>query len=200
MMRWKEDDLLVGGKALIESPEEMDLSYLMKSRILYVREAYPSVVLDSIGLARKGGISLISNLGVNLSLFGREALKIAAMSDLVLVGSRELSLLGDDIVGEAISILKRGPKAIIVTMGSKGSMLVKEDGIKKVSAFKTKVIDTTGAGDVFTAGFIFGLLKGWDLLTCMRFGSAAAAIKVGSFGARSGLPTEKEVMGFLSRH
>jgi len=106
---------------------------------------------------------------MNLNLFGHETLKIASISDLALVSSKELSLPDDNIKEEAISILKQGSRAIIVTMGSEGSMLVEEDGIKKLSTFKTKVMDTTGVGDAFMAGLIFRASEGLGLITCIRF-------------------------------
>jgi len=109
----------LGGKALVESPKEVDLSYITKSRITYVGEAYPSVVMEPLSLARKMGIFIVSNLGVNLSLFGVNALKLARISDLVVISSRELSLLDINVERAAKSILKEGPKAIIMTMGER---------------------------------------------------------------------------------
>jgi len=190
----------LGGKALLESPEEIDLSYLMKPRIIYVGEAYPKVVVGALSSAKKRGIFIISNPGVNLNLFGDEALDIVRLSDLIVMSSKDLSLINQDLEKGARSLLEEGPKAVIITVGSKGSILIREKEVKRVPAFETKVVDTTGAGDAFTAGLIFGKLKGWDLLKCMRFGNAVAAIKIAHFGARSGLPTEKEVMDFIAHN
>jgi len=57
--------------------------------------------------------------------------------------------------------------------------------------------DTTGAGDAFHAGFIFGMLRDEDLETCMRFGNAVAALKCRSLGGRAALPTEGELKELL---
>ena len=56
-----------------------------------------------------------------------------------------------------------------------------------------KVVDTTGAGDLFAAGFLFGLTRGCDIPTCGRLGGKAAAEIIGQFGARS----EKPLAGLL---
>jgi ribokinase len=187
------------GKALLESPEELDLSYIMKAQVIYVGEAYPSVVADPLSHARGEGVLRVYNLGLNFSIFGGEALEIVRNSDVILMSSKELSLLGSDVEDVARSLLREGPSAVVITMGQEGSMLIQEGRIERVPAFKTRVLDTTGAGDAFAAGFIYGLLRKWDLSECMRFGNAVAAIKVSSYGPRCGLPTEKEVLNFLAK-
>ena len=57
--------------------------------------------------------------------------------------------------------------------------------------------DTTGAGDAFRGGFLYGLLKGEDIETSLKFGNAVAAIKCSSLGARTALPTRSELEEFL---
>ena len=78
----------LGGKALVESPEELDLSYITRSRITYVGED-PSAVKQPLSSARRMGVFIISNLGVNFSLFGEEALELAEISDLVIMREGE---------------------------------------------------------------------------------------------------------------
>jgi sulfofructose kinase len=57
--------------------------------------------------------------------------------------------------------------------------------------------DTTGAGDAFHAGFIYGMLRAEDLELCMKLGNAVAALKCRSLGGRAALPTEAELNEFL---
>ena len=57
--------------------------------------------------------------------------------------------------------------------------------------------DTTGAGDAFHGGFIYGMLSGEDLETCMKLGNAVAALKGRSLGARAALPTVDDLKEFL---
>ena len=68
------------------------------------------------------------------------------------------------------------------------------------SAFRPPVIkDTTGAGDAFRAGFIYGLCKGLSIEETMRAANAVAALQCREVGARDGLPTEAELQQFLGR-
>jgi ribokinase len=62
-----------------------------------------------------------------------------------------------------------------------------------IQPFKTKVVDTTGAGDAFCAGFLFGLLKKKDLYECGRLGNLIASKCIEKVGARAGLPRAHEL-------
>jgi sulfofructose kinase len=90
-----------------------------------------------------------------------------------------------------------GLKALTITQGEEGSITVSGDSIIRMPAFRVEAIDTTGAGDVFHAGYIFGLLKGRDLKEVVRFASAVAALKCRKLGGRAGIPGLNEVLQFL---
>ncbi|MCK4598089.1 hypothetical protein KAU04_08600 [bacterium] len=91
-----------------------------------------------------------------------------------------------------------GPRAVVVTLGRGGSLCLSKEGLLRQRAFPVSVVDTTGAGDVFHGGFIYGLLRGWDLPATMRFASAVAAIKCRHMGGRVGIPTLGHVEDFLA--
>jgi sulfofructose kinase len=59
-------------------------------------------------------------------------------------------------------------------------------------------VDTTGAGDVFHAGFIYGLLRNWEIAEILRFANAVAALKCRDLGGRRGIPTLEEVNRLLT--
>ncbi|MFH1335512.1 MAG: PfkB family carbohydrate kinase [Candidatus Zixiibacteriota bacterium] len=90
-------------------------------------------------------------------------------------------------------LLKNGCKTIVVTIGEKGCICGTEDKMFHSPGFKVKVVDTTGAGDVFHGAFIYGLLKGWSLKRTAEFANAYAAMKCRKLGGRAGIPTLKEV-------
>jgi sulfofructose kinase len=94
------------------------------------------------------------------------------------------------------------PGTIVVTEGIKGSTGLERLPDKKgrfifQPAYRVKNVDTTGAGDCYHTGYLYGLLKGRGLAERMKFGSAAAALKCGKPGARSGIPTEAELRRFM---
>jgi sulfofructose kinase len=71
------------------------------------------------------------------------------------------------------------------------------------SAYRVPVVDTTGAGDIFHAGFIYGLLQGWPLDRQLDFACAAAALNCMASGARGGIQTVaavEELMASASRY
>ncbi len=92
---------------------------------------------------------------------------------------------------------KYGPTTIVVTEGIKGSTGYENRKIHKQPAYKVKTVDTTGAGDAFHAGYLYGLLKGYDLAERLKWGAAVAALKCTKPGARAGIPKLNEVKRFL---
>lgn len=90
-------------------------------------------------------------------------------------------------------ILGLGVKIVAVKLGDKGCYVT--DGQEKhiVEAFKVKVVDTTGAGDAFNAGFLYGLLNDKNLAECGRLGNFVASKCVMAMGARAGLPYIKDL-------
>ena len=76
-------------------------------------------------------------------------------------------------------------KLAAITRGAKGSTIVSGDDIHHVDAFPVeKLVDTTGAGDQYAAGFLFALAQGRSLDHCGRLGSLAATEVIGHYGAR----------------
>jgi len=66
-------------------------------------------------------------------------------------------------------------------------------------AFNVKVVDTTGAGDAFDAGFLAGIIGGWDVEKAARFANGVGALSTMKVGARSALPNRREAEIFLRR-
>lgn len=87
----------------------------------------------------------------------------------------------DEIVGR----LRASTDLAAVTYGAAGSLIVTPDDVVEIPAAPVaKVVDTTGAGDLYAAGFLFGLTRDMPLSACGRLGSLAAAEIIGHFGAR----------------
>ena len=91
-----------------------------------------------------------------------------------------------------------GAKAVTITLGDKGSITASGNEVFQTPAFKVDVVDTTGAGDVFHGGYIYGLLQKWDIKNVVRFASAFAALKCKKLGGRAGIPTLEEVENLLT--
>ncbi|MGB8780213.1 MAG: carbohydrate kinase family protein [Candidatus Bathyarchaeia archaeon] len=86
-------------------------------------------------------------------------------------------------------LIDEGVEVLAVKLGSKGCYVIDRDESHLVEPFKVKVVDTTGAGDAFDAGFIFGLLSGKNINEAGKIGNFVASRSITAMGARSGLPT-----------
>jgi len=91
-------------------------------------------------------------------------------------------------------ILKNKAGVAIITLGEKGSIGYDGSRIIHVSALGIKVVDTSGAGDIYHAGYIFGLLRGWSLEKRMKFATVVAGLKCRGIGGRTPVPSIKEAM------
>ena len=87
---------------------------------------------------------------------------------------------------------------LCATLGHEGAMALVEGKVIYVEGLKVKTVDTTGAGDVFHGGFIYGLLQNWEVEEILRFANAASALKCQDLGGRKGIPTLEEIKRFLS--
>jgi sulfofructose kinase len=86
---------------------------------------------------------------------------------------------------------------VCATLGRDGAMALVDGKIVYAEGFKISAVDTTGAGDVFHAGFIYGLLHNWEVREILRFANAAAALKCRELGGRRGIPQLQEIQRLL---
>ncbi|MGO8805141.1 MAG: carbohydrate kinase family protein [Candidatus Bathyarchaeia archaeon] len=112
-------------------------------------------------------------------------------------GELELITGETDIRRAADSILDAGVKIVAVKLGDKGCYVTDGQERLRIEPFKVKVVDTTGAGDAFCAGFLYGLIKEKSLFECGRFGNFVASRCVTAMGARGGLPYAKDLQAFF---
>jgi 5-dehydro-2-deoxygluconokinase len=94
---------------------------------------------------------------------------------------------------------RKGPQAIVVKRGEKGATLF-ETGKppRDVPGFPVEIYNVLGAGDAFAAGFIYGLVKGWDLYQSARMGNAGGAIVVMRHGCANFMAYEQEALKFVA--
>jgi ribokinase len=93
-------------------------------------------------------------------------------------------------------LINEGVEILAAKLGSKGCYVTNGYRDYMVKPFKVKVVDTTGAGDAFNAGFIYGLLSGKEISEAGRIGNFVASMSITAIGARAGLPTLSELKGY----
>jgi sugar/nucleoside kinase (ribokinase family) len=99
---------------------------------------------------------------------------------------------------KALVELQRHTRGFLcTTLGPEGAMALVDGEILYAHGFQVDVVDTTGAGDVFHGGFIYGLLQNWEVTEILRFANAVAALKCRALGGRRGIPMLSEVQKFL---
>lgn len=87
---------------------------------------------------------------------------------------------------------------VVGKLGSNGSIAYEKGQIYREEQFTVKAVDTTGAGDSFNAGFIYGFLRKASVRECLRFGNACGALSVTAFGGNTAFPDEVRLKEFLS--
>ncbi len=113
------------------------------------------------------------------------------------------ALTGIEVVDEESSVkaarwlLNRGVKHVIITLGSKGVVLVDAENELYIPSYKVEAVDTSGAGDTFGGSFLAGMAKGYDIKDAIRFANCAAAISVTKVGCIESMPRLDEVTKFM---
>jgi ribokinase len=94
----------------------------------------------------------------------------------------------------AADLLRMGAKAAVLKLGHRGSLVLTSEGlIASIKPYKVDIVDTTAAGDAFTAALAVGVAKGMDLPAAARMANAAGALACTRFGAQASMPTIHEV-------
>jgi sugar/nucleoside kinase (ribokinase family) len=105
--------------------------------------------------------------------------------DLLFANEHEITTLYGCDFDDALQQARREVKVCVLTRGAHGSVVVSGDDVHVIGAHDVPtLIDTTGAGDLYASGFLYGYTAGYDLATCGRLASLAAAEVIGHLGAR----------------
>ncbi|MEO8570458.1 MAG: ribokinase [Chloroflexota bacterium] len=126
------------------------------------------------------------------------------LADILTPNEGELAILAGaagSVAAQAKRLLGREPgrRAVLVTLGANGALLVDADGAHPIRSPQVEVVDTTGAGDALNGALAAGLASGLDRQEAARRAVAAAALAVTRAGAREGLPTAGELEAALGR-
>jgi sugar/nucleoside kinase (ribokinase family) len=157
--------------------------------------------LRAATIAREAGIAVLADFERdNVPRFGE---MLALVDHLIVSSDFATKLTGHADPAAAARALWQGDRSVvIVTCGSEGCWgLSSHDPpqAEHMPAFKVKTVDTTGCGDVFHGAYAAAYTQGQPWRHCMRFASAAAALKARHHGAQAGSPTLAEVEAFLSQ-
>jgi len=123
-----------------------------------------------------------------------ELLPIIERTSIIFLNETEIREITGKSYREGSSILiENDADIVVVTLGKRGCYIKNLDSEYRISAFHTRVVDTTGAGDAFNAGFLYGIINGKSLEESGRIGNWIASKCIEKFGARAGLPGKIEI-------
>jgi sulfofructose kinase len=184
------------GSARPMSAADIDADLIRRCRILHLDGLQAEVSITAARLAREHGVTTVLD-GGTLREGSRELMPL--IDHLVVSERFAFQFSGDPDPQAALEkMVLQGAQAATVTLGERGSRSLTCRGEEiHQPAFAVGTIDTTGCGDVFHGGYIFGLLRGWRLDRILRFAAACAAIKSQACGGRTGIPRLGEVELFL---
>jgi sugar/nucleoside kinase (ribokinase family) len=182
-------------KKLLYKEGQLSREYVCKGKILHVDGHDIEATIKAIKWAREEGIFTV----IDIDKVEEKTSELIKDVDFLITSSTfGTKLTGIEDREKALVALKRYNKGFLcATLGREGAMAVVGDRIVHSMGFEVETLDTTGAGDVFHAAFIYGLIRNWEVLETLRFANAVAALKCTRMGGRS-VPTLEEVDSFLS--
>lgn len=183
------------GASVLFSPDDVDESLVTTGAVLYLegylydREAAKGAFVKAADLALSAGkqTALTLSDGFCVDRHRDSFLDFIKLhTSLLFANEEELkSLYETDSLDTALRFIGRDVPLAAITRGKNGSVIVSKDGRVHVPAEPVeKVVDTTGAGDQYAAGFLYGYVRGVDLTVCAKLGHIAAAEVISHFGPR----------------
>lgn len=179
-------------------PEDLDLDLIRSGSITFLegylfdrpeaKEAFRLAADTAHAAGRKVALTLSDSFCVDRHRADFLDL-VAGGVDILFANEEEITKLYEvDTFDEGVALVRGHCEIAAVTRGKDGSVVVTADDLVEVAAHEVpKLVDTTGAGDLYAAGFLFGLTTGRSLAQCGRLGSIAAAAVIGHIGPRPGL-------------
>ena len=172
--------------------KEIDLKYARNTAFLHLT----SFVGETSFKAQKELVKKLRDVRISFdpgepyARKGITVLKLMIERSVVMLPSKnELKLLTGKKYDKGSKILiKKGASIVAVKLGERGCYVTNGKESYLVEPYKVKVVDTTGAGDAFCAGFLYGLIRNKDLYECGRLGNFVASRCIEKVGAREGLP------------
>jgi sulfofructose kinase len=167
-------------------PEELKREWIVNARALHVDGHDTAAATKAAGWAREAGVPVVADLDEIYP--GVDAL-IEKIDYLVVSRDFPCRLTGESSLRAALREIQAryGCALTAATLGPDGVLAWDGERFHYAAAYRVPVVDTTGAGDIFHAGFIYGLLQGWELERQLDFSCAAAAMNCMSEGARGGI-------------
>lgn len=178
-------------------PEELRREWVVNARLLHVDGHDTAAATLAASWAREAGVSVVADLDDTYS--GVEDL-VANIDYLIVSKDFSCRLMDDTNLERALKKMQAryGCRLSAATLGEDGVLAWDGKQMLHCAAYRVPVVDTTGAGDVFRAGFIYGLMQDWPLQRQLDFACAAAAMNCTGQGARGGIKPVEAIENLMA--
>jgi sugar/nucleoside kinase (ribokinase family) len=182
---------------LLLQPSDLDRSWIVNARALHVDGFETAAATQAAAWANSASVPVIADLDETYP--GVEDL-IENVDFLIVSRDFPTRLTGERNLEQALRGARKrfGCAVTAATLGSDGVLAWDGKRFHACAAYRVPVVDTTGAGDIFHAGFIYGLLQDWPLDRQLDFACAAAALNCTCAGARGGISTVAEIENLMA--
>ena len=161
-------------------------SILHLTAYLFLGEPMASRAMEAIDLAKKAGclVSIDAADPFVIGIVGDLLWQtIQDHADVVFLNREEATALCGGAGTEALEKLGAHCRTVVIKLGAEGSLVWHDGRIEKIGVHTADLVDTTGAGDAYAAGFLYGLVNGWPMGQSADLGSRVAALTVSQLGA-----------------
>lgn len=201
--------VVISGANATLSPEDIDRNRVLLQAcdvVIFQLEVPLNTVCYAAKLAKELGKTVILDPAPVPKEFPEELYRYV---DIIKPNETELGMLtgvsdtdSEAGLAKAAAVIRaKGVKNLVVTLGEKGLYIDSEElGIHRIPALKVRAVDTTAAGDSFTAALAAKLMEGKNLKEAAEFANCVSAIVVTRKGAQSSIPTLTEVEEYISAH
>ena len=173
-------------------PAELERAWIVQARMLHLDGFETAAATQAARWARAAGVPVLGDLD---ELYDGIEDLLPNIDYLIVSSDFPCRLMNEPNLEEALRAMHRryGCTLTAATLGEHGVLAWDGEQIHFAAAYHVPVVDTTGAGDVFRAGFIYGLHQGWALDRQLDFACAAAALNCKATGARGGIRSVGEI-------
>ena len=172
-------------------PEDITAAVIRSARVVHVDDVDEEAAILAATIAKDAGVPTTTDLD---RVTDRTEALIAAVTVPIFAEHVPAALTGESDPERALRKIRASHAGLLcVTLGARGAMLLDADELIHEPAIPVTAVDTTGAGDVFRAGFIVAMLRGDPPREMLRFANAAAAASCRRAGAIDGVPSLAEV-------
>ena len=170
-------------------------SYFLQTRM---QSSFPEVFRD----ARELGLTTSFDPNSDPSRSWSDSIReVFDHTDLLFLNETEaLQLTRARNAKDALKALSKDVRCVVIKLGARGALAVKDGEITSAKGFKVEPTDTTGAGDSFAAGFVSSYLRGCSIAECLNAGNACGALSTLQAGGTAGQPTSQALKRFLRAH